>query len=92
MRHHDPHEIYETRSYNALRRLIDWCVSHRVIVVLATVAAFAAAVAGFAEDAGLEPVLILSPQATRKPAAITAPRKRKRVVFTSSPASPASTA
>ncbi|BCH29491.1 cation efflux system protein [Mesorhizobium sp. L-8-10] len=45
--HHDPHEIYETRSYNALRRLIDWCVRHRVIVVLATVAVFVSAVVGF---------------------------------------------
>ncbi len=45
--HHDPHEIYETRFYNALRRVIDWCVRHRVIVVLATIGVFAAAVVGF---------------------------------------------
>jgi multidrug efflux pump len=45
--HHDPHEIYETRLYNALRRVIDWCVRHRIIVVAATVGAFAAAVVGF---------------------------------------------
>jgi multidrug efflux pump subunit AcrB len=45
--HHDPHEIYETPFYRALRRLIDWCVRHRVIVVLATLGIFAAAVVGF---------------------------------------------
>jgi multidrug efflux pump len=45
--HHDPHEIYETRLYNALRRVIDRCVRHRIIVVVATVGAFAAAVVGF---------------------------------------------
>ena len=38
--HRDPHEIYETRFYNALRGVIDWCVRHRVIVVLATIAVF----------------------------------------------------
>ena len=45
--HHDPHEIYETRFYRALRRVIDWCVRHRVIVVLTTIGVFAAAVVGF---------------------------------------------
>ena len=45
--HRDPHEIYETRFYNALRGVIDWCVRHRVIVVLATIAVFAGAVVGF---------------------------------------------
>jgi multidrug efflux pump subunit AcrB len=45
--HHDPHEIYETRTYNALRRVIDWCVRHRIIVVLSTVGVFAAAVVAF---------------------------------------------
>jgi multidrug efflux pump len=45
--HHNPHEIYETPIYRALRRVIDWCVRHRVIVVLATVGVFAGAVVGF---------------------------------------------
>ena len=45
--HRDPHEIYETRLYNSLRWVIDWCVRHRVIVVLATIGVFAGAVVGF---------------------------------------------
>ncbi|HET9718343.1 MAG TPA: efflux RND transporter permease subunit [Pseudolabrys sp.] len=44
---HDPHAIYETRAYRALRRLIEWCVERRVTVVLATVVVFAASIAGF---------------------------------------------
>ena len=46
---HDPHEIYETRIYRALRRVIEWCVRRRVTVVLATVGIFAAV------DRGLRP-------------------------------------
>ena len=34
---HDPHDIYETRMYRGLRRVIVWCVSRRVTVVLTTV-------------------------------------------------------
>ncbi|MET0527212.1 MAG: efflux RND transporter permease subunit [Microvirga sp.] len=45
--HLNPHEIYETRLYNALRRVIAWCVRHRIVVVLATVGVFAAALVGF---------------------------------------------
>jgi multidrug efflux pump subunit AcrB len=44
---HDPHEIYETRMYRGLRRVIQWCVRFRVIVVLATLGIFAASVVGF---------------------------------------------
>ena len=33
---HDPHEIYETRMYRALRRVIEWCVKRRITVVLVT--------------------------------------------------------
>jgi multidrug efflux pump len=44
---HDPHAIYETRVYRALRRVIEWCVDHRVKVVLATAGVFIAAVVGF---------------------------------------------
>jgi multidrug efflux pump len=44
---HDPHAIYETRMYRGLRRVIEWCVDHRVKVVLATAAVFVAAVIGF---------------------------------------------
>lgn len=45
--HHNPHEIYETRTYNALRWVIDWCVRHRIVVVLSTVGIFAGAVVAF---------------------------------------------
>jgi multidrug efflux pump subunit AcrB len=44
---HDPHAIYETRVYRALRSVIQWCVNHRVKTVLATVAVFVASIAAF---------------------------------------------
>ncbi len=44
---HDPHAIYETRIYRALRRVVEWCVDHRGKVVLATAGVFVAAVVGF---------------------------------------------
>ena len=44
---HDPHAIYETRIYRALRRVIEWCVQRRVTVVLATVGVFVASIVGF---------------------------------------------
>jgi multidrug efflux pump subunit AcrB len=44
---HDPHEIYETRMYRALRRVIAWCVNWRITVVAATVGIFVAAVLAF---------------------------------------------
>ncbi|MBV8924535.1 MAG: efflux RND transporter permease subunit, partial [Bradyrhizobium sp.] len=44
---HDPHAIYDTRIYRALRSVIQWCVDHRVKTVLATVGIFIASVAAF---------------------------------------------
>jgi len=44
---HDPHAIYETRGYTILRRIIRWCVTHRITVVVLTVCVFGAAVVGF---------------------------------------------
>src|ERR1700753_1948963 len=44
---HDPHAIYETRLYRALRRVIQWCVEHRVKVVVATVGVFVLAIVAF---------------------------------------------
>jgi multidrug efflux pump len=44
---HDPHAVYETRIYRVLRRMIQWCVDHRIKVVLATIGIFAASVVGF---------------------------------------------
>ncbi|MFZ5733037.1 MAG: efflux RND transporter permease subunit [Pseudomonadota bacterium] len=44
---HDPHAIYETRMYRGLRAVIQWCVKHRVITVLATVAVFVASIVAF---------------------------------------------
>ena len=41
--HHDPHD---TRVYRSLRRLVDWSLRHRWIVIAATVGAFGAAGAG----------------------------------------------
>ena len=44
---HDPHAIYETRLYRALRQVIQWCVNHRITVVVATVGVFVASIAAF---------------------------------------------
>src|ERR1700743_1011693 len=44
---HDPHAIYETRIYRALRSVIQWCVEHRVKTVLATVGVFVASILAF---------------------------------------------
>src|SRR5690349_4216634 len=44
---HDPHAIYETRMYRALRAVIQWCVNHRVKTVLATVGIFVASIVAF---------------------------------------------
>jgi multidrug efflux pump len=44
---HDPHAVYETRVYRILRRMIQWCVSHRVKVVVVTVGIFAASIVAF---------------------------------------------
>jgi multidrug efflux pump subunit AcrB len=44
---HDPHAVYETRVYRSLRRMILWCVNHRITVVLATVGVFVASIAAF---------------------------------------------
>jgi len=44
---HDPHAIYETRIYRALRRVIEWCVERRITVVVATVAIFALSIVAF---------------------------------------------
>jgi multidrug efflux pump len=44
---HDPHAIYETGGYRALRRVIRWCVEWRFTVVILTILIFGAAVAGF---------------------------------------------
>lgn len=45
--HVDEHAIYETRTYNILRAIIQWCVTNRIKVVLATIAVFGFAVYGF---------------------------------------------
>src|SRR5262245_18557910 len=43
----EPHAIYDTPLYRALRRLIEWCVGHRVTVVLATVGIFVLSIVAF---------------------------------------------
>ena len=43
---HDPHAVYETRVYRILRSMIQWCVNHRVKVVVATVGIFVASILG----------------------------------------------
>jgi multidrug efflux pump len=44
---HDPHAVYETRVYRILRGMIQWCVDHRVKVVVATVGVFVASIVAF---------------------------------------------
>jgi multidrug efflux pump len=44
---HDPHAIYETRMYRGLRSMIQWCVTHRIKVVAATVGIFVLSIVGF---------------------------------------------
>ena len=44
---HDPHAVYETRMYRVLRSMVQWCVDHRVKVVLATVGVFVLSIVGF---------------------------------------------
>jgi multidrug efflux pump subunit AcrB len=44
---HDPHAIYETRMYRGLRSVVQWCVDHRVKVVVATVGIFVGAIVAF---------------------------------------------
>src|ERR1700761_4246856 len=44
---HDPHAIYETRMYRALRSVIQWCVNHRVKTVLATAGIFVLSIVAF---------------------------------------------
>ncbi|MGJ4909489.1 efflux RND transporter permease subunit [Bradyrhizobium sp. HKCCYLS2033] len=44
---HDEHAIYDTRMYRGLRRVIRWCVDHRITTVAATVGVFAASIVAF---------------------------------------------
>jgi multidrug efflux pump len=44
---HDPHALYETGMYRTLRAMIQWCVDHRVKVVLATAGVFALSIVAF---------------------------------------------
>jgi multidrug efflux pump subunit AcrB len=44
---HDEHAIYETRMYRGLRRIVRWCVDHRITTVAATVGVFVAAIVAF---------------------------------------------
>jgi multidrug efflux pump len=44
---HDPHAVYETRMYRGLRAVIQWCVDHRISVVVATVGVFVLSIVAF---------------------------------------------
>ncbi|MFX4853894.1 hypothetical protein ABTC27_19145, partial [Acinetobacter baumannii] len=46
--HGDPHAIYETRMYRALRGAVRQAVRHRFVVIAITVSAFLASIAGMA--------------------------------------------
>ncbi len=47
VRAHAGHDVYGTRAYRGVRRVVGWCVRWRWLVIFATVLAFAAAVVGF---------------------------------------------
>ena len=47
VRAHAGHDVYGTRAYRGVRRVVSWCVRRRWVVIFATVLAFAAAVVGF---------------------------------------------
>ncbi|MBH0237153.1 efflux RND transporter permease subunit [Methylobrevis albus] len=40
-------EMYGSRTYRALRAVIEWCVAHRLVVVMATVLLFAGSIMSF---------------------------------------------
>ncbi len=44
---HETHEVYASGFYRRFRAAVDWCVTWRKSVILATLAAFAAAILGF---------------------------------------------
>src|SRR6201991_233828 len=44
---HDPHAVYETRMYRGLRAVVQWCVDHRIKVVVATIGIFVLSIVGF---------------------------------------------
>lgn len=44
---HDPHAVYETRMYRGLRRVVKWCVEHRITTVGATIGVFAVSIVAF---------------------------------------------
>ena len=44
---HDPHAVYETRLYRILRSVIQWCVGHRLTVVVSTVGVFVLSIVAF---------------------------------------------
>ncbi|MBK6862509.1 MAG: efflux RND transporter permease subunit [Ideonella sp.] len=41
-----PHELFDTPFYSRFRRAVNWCVQHRWITIAATLAIFAAGIAG----------------------------------------------
>ena len=45
--HGDPHAVYRTPFYTRLRAVIAWCVAHRYMVIVATLAIFVGALALF---------------------------------------------
>ena len=46
------HDSYDSRTYRALRRLVGWCVDHRVVVLLATLGVLAIGFAGMGDRNG----------------------------------------
>jgi multidrug efflux pump len=45
--HSDPNAIYRTRTYRAFRAVVRWCVDHRLIVVVTTLAVFIGSIVAF---------------------------------------------
>ncbi len=44
---HGPRAMYASRTYRIWRAIVDWCVAHRFVVVLVTIACFAGSIYSF---------------------------------------------
>lgn len=44
---HDEEAVYHTPFYRGVRAVVNWCVTHRILVIGATVGVFALSIAGF---------------------------------------------
>ena len=79
-----PHELFDSRFYNAFRGAVNWCVAHRWLTIGATVAIFALGIVGmgrvqqqFFPDSSRPEIATVAPMVSQRCAThqFTAPRK-----------------